>query len=111
MSLDKWIKPEKKKKAPKKEPVVKKEPKKESVVKKDLTEKKVSKKKVEIDSGKNKSSDKKLPPKQKPPKITKHLLKCSKKSCKYQRTLVKKNLSEKDMVCRKCKSKMTSKKV
>jgi acetyl-CoA carboxylase beta subunit len=76
MSLDKWIKPEERKKKPKKE---------ESVKSKDMSTKK------------SKSSTGKL---------IKHLLICSKPKCKYHKTIIKKELTEKDLICPKCKSKM-----
>ncbi|TXT58305.1 MAG: hypothetical protein BAJALOKI2v1_400037 [Promethearchaeota archaeon] len=38
--------------------------------------------------------------------LKKYFLKCPKKSCKYQKTLMKSNLTEKDKICPRCKSEM-----
>ncbi|TFG07873.1 MAG: hypothetical protein EU539_03890 [Promethearchaeota archaeon] len=39
-------------------------------------------------------------------KLKKFTLICSKKSCGYQKTLMKKNLSDKDRICPRCKNQM-----
>ena len=93
MSLDKWIKTEKKKDPPK-------SPRKE-IKKEDL--------KIDLDLPKDDELNQQKP--QESVKITKFLLTCTKKNCNYQRTLVKKKLSEKDQICRKCKSKMKVKEI
>ena len=83
MSLDKWIKTEKK---PKKE---KKEPKKKETI-----EERENKETLETNAL----------------KIKKYELICSKKSCGYQKKIMKKSLSEKDKTCPRCKSIMKIKK-
>jgi hypothetical protein len=44
------------------------------------------------------------------PIIKKHILICPKKNCGYQKTLMKKKLSERDKICPRCKGKMKLKK-
>jgi hypothetical protein len=83
MSLDKWIKPE--------------EEKEEEKEGKDEEEQN------EITDDKSEEIDKK---RSQTPKLKKYHLKCPKKSCKYQKTLMKNNLSEKDKTCPRCKSEM-----
>ena len=41
-----------------------------------------------------------------PIKLTKFVLNCSKTKCKYKKTIMKKELSEKDFICPRCKSEM-----
>ncbi len=91
MSLDKWIKSDEKKEPKKKSEKKKKEPIKEEVQPKTTREKPDQKKKT-IESTTQ--------------KIIKHHLKCSKKGCNYQKTIVKKQLNEKDTICPRCKSVM-----
>ena len=81
MGLDKWIKPE---------GTVKKTEKKDEVraTKKPKTQ--PIKKKSEIESI----------------NLTKFILICSKPKCKYKKTIVKKELSEKDHTCPRCKNVM-----
>ncbi len=69
MSLDKWVKPNKKK------------PKQE---------KQASVKTLE----------------KKPNEFKKYILTCSKKSCNYQKTIMKKELNKKDKICPKCRAEM-----
>ena len=91
MSLDKWIKSDKKE-----------ETKKESQEKKEKLEKKGAQSEVKKEREKMK-----LEPKTQ--KIIKHHLICSKKGCNYQKTIVKKVLTEKDTICPRCKSLMKTK--
>ncbi len=39
-------------------------------------------------------------------KLQKFILKCGKSKCNYQKTLMKRELSESDKICPRCKSKM-----
>ncbi|MBY9006192.1 MAG: hypothetical protein KGD63_05495 [Candidatus Lokiarchaeota archaeon] len=39
-------------------------------------------------------------------KLKKYLLKCPKSKCNYQKTILKTLLSERDIICSRCKSKM-----
>ncbi len=94
MSLDKWIKSDEKKESKKKSEKKKKEPIKEEAQPK-TTRAKSKKKKKTIEPTS--------------PKIIKHNLKCSKKGCNYQKTIVKKQLHEKDTICPRCKSVMKTK--
>lgn len=81
MGLDKWITPEEEKKNPKS--------KKERPPPK-------------------KQKDKIVPEKLKD--LTKFILVCPKSKCNYKKTIVKRELKEKDMTCPKCKGKMKLKK-
>ncbi|MBN1214108.1 MAG: hypothetical protein JXA99_01575 [Candidatus Lokiarchaeota archaeon] len=38
--------------------------------------------------------------------LKKYLLKCPKSNCNYQKTILKSTLSEKDIICSRCKSQM-----
>ena len=87
MSLDKWLKPGKK--APKKKPTIKIPAKKEPV-------KKVPERKSE---------------EKKSVKLFKFSLSCPKKGCNYQKIKVKKELSERDKICPKCKGQMNVKQI
>ncbi len=81
MGLDKWIKPEE---------TVKKSEKKEDAGSTRKPKTQPIEKKGE-----------------KPPtKLTKFVLICSKPKCKYKKTIVKKDLSEKDRICPRCKNEM-----
>ncbi|MBN1803396.1 MAG: hypothetical protein JW891_17935 [Candidatus Lokiarchaeota archaeon] len=75
MSLDKWVKPDKKKQ----------------------------------------NRDKKGKPvknvEQEPKNFKKYNLSCPKKSCNYQKTIMKKQLNEKDKICPRCNSEMKIKRV
>ena len=91
LSLDKWIKSAEKEEAKKKPKETKRKHKNkgvQSVEKKDQENKKV---------------------KPTPQKIIKHHLQCSKKGCNYQKTIVKKDVNEKDTICPRCKSVMKAK--
>ncbi|MGB5910806.1 MAG: hypothetical protein ACXACC_01285 [Promethearchaeota archaeon] len=85
MSLERWLKPDKK--------VKKTEVKKDKIVEKGSKSqsKKVSTEKLAIS------------------KFNKYVLVCTRASCKYQKTIMKKTLSDKDKTCPKCKSKMKAK--
>jgi len=94
LGLDKWIKPDDKKEAKKKvEENREKQVKKSSQV--STTREEPEQKQKKVDSSR-------IP-------IKKHHLKCLKKGCNYQKTIVKKHLNEKDAICPRCKSKMKSK--
>jgi len=82
LSLERWLKPDEKAR--------KTEVKKEKAVEKGS---KIQSKKV---------SDEKLAVS----KFNKYVLVCTRAKCKYQKTIMKKNLSDKDKICPKCKSKM-----
>ncbi len=88
MGLDKWIKPEKKEK---KSPGVKKK----GPVKSNKSSKENQ---VITELGKSET------------KLTKFNLVCQKAKCKYQKTIMKKNLTERDKICPRCKSEMNIKK-
>ena len=81
MGLDKWIKPE---------GTVKKTEKKEEAR---------STKKPKTQPIKKKSEKKST-------NLTKFVLICSKPKCKYKKTIMKKELSEKDRICPRCKNEM-----
>ena len=81
MGLDKWIKPDEKKK------------------------KKENEKATQIKSSSVKMSTVKSEEKPKL-ELKKYLLVCPKAKCKYQRTLVKKHITEKDRLCPRCKTEM-----
>lgn len=97
MGLDKWIKPEKEK---------------------DVIKKKLDVKTDEILKNKAQpnnliSEPKKLKPLEEPKsklKFTKFLLRCPKTKCNYQKKILKKELSDKDKICPRCKSEMKFKK-
>ena len=77
MGLDKWIKPEKSEK--------KKEARSTRKSKTQTIEKKSENEAI---------------------KLTKFVLICSKPKCKYKKTMMKKELSEKDRICPRCKNNM-----
>jgi hypothetical protein len=81
LGLDRWIKPDEKKK-------------------KEETEKAPQIKNSSLKTKTVKSEEK--------PKLAlkKYKLICPKAKCKYQRTLVKKRITEKDKLCPKCKTEM-----
>ena len=81
MGLDKWIKPE------------------ESV-------KKPEKKEDGRSTRKHKTQPIEKKGEKEPTKLTKFVLICSKPKCKYKKTIVKKELSEKDRICPRCKNEM-----
>jgi hypothetical protein len=88
MSLDKWIKSAEKEEEKKK-----------------LKEKKRKSVQKGVQSEGERDQDKRiLEPMAE--KIKKYQLKCSKKGCNYQKTIVKKGLNEKDTICPRCKSAM-----
>lgn len=76
-------------------------------IKQEDTKTKAIKKKDEEDQTKNSDSK----PKEKQidkelSKITKFNLTCSNAKCKYKKTIVKKNITEKDKICPRCKKEM-----
>ena len=81
MGLDKWIKPE---------GTVKKTEKKEEVR---------STKKPKTQPVEKKGEKESI-------KLMKFVLICSKSKCKYKKTIVKKELSERDRICPRCKNEM-----
>ena len=81
MGLDKWIKPE---------GTVKKTEKKEEARSTKKPKTQPIKKKSEKEST----------------NLTKFVLICSKPKCKYKKTIMKKELSEKDRICPRCKNEM-----
>ena len=81
MGLDKWIKPE---------GTVKKTEKKEEARSTKKPKTQPIKKKSEVESI----------------TLTKFVLICSKPKCKYKKTIMKKELSEKDRICPRCKNEM-----
>ena len=78
MGLDKWIKPEE-------------------------TKTKTIKKKSDIEPRKQSESK---PKDKEVTKLKKNVLICSNSKCKYKKIIVKKILSEKDLVCPRCKKEM-----
>jgi hypothetical protein len=82
LGLDKWIKPDEAKTK-----VIKKKEEGESVKKKEFKRK-------------DKEIDKEAP------KILKFNLTCSNTKCKYKKTFMKKQLTDKDKTCPKCKKEM-----
>ena len=82
MSLDKWIKSDKEK-----------------------SNKKSNKENSEAKKTKNSNNSlKKLEPEKR--LLKKFHLNCSKKNCNYQKIVVKRELSEKDLICPRCEGKM-----
>ena len=81
MSLDKWLKPDKKEE--------------EKPQKQEMLEPTQKRKEPEIQK--------------KPVKMTKFFLTCTKKNCKYQKIKVKKELTKRDKICPKCKGQMKAK--
>ncbi len=79
MSLERWLKPNEKAK--------KTEVKKDKVVEKGS--------KAQSEKGSTEKSA-----------FNKYVLVCTKAKCKYQKIIMKKNISDKDKICPKCKSKM-----
>ncbi len=93
MSLDKWIKTEKEE-----------EKKKEDEKKKKPLKKKPQSESINQNIETTKTHDTRLK------KLTKYILICPKKSCGYQKTLMKKQLIENDKICPRCKGNMKVKK-
>jgi hypothetical protein len=87
VGLDKWLKTEEK---------VKKEKKKETA----LTEVKKSRRESE-----QKNTSKSLAT-----QLVKYILVCPNSKCKYQKTIMKKQLTEKDSICPRCNKAMKVKK-
>lgn len=87
MSLDKWLKPEKKPAKKKPEKKKKKEP---------------PQKKAEIVESRVQ---------EKPKTLTKYMLTCPKRGCNYQKVKVKKSLTDRDKICPRCKGQMNVKQV
>jgi len=81
LGLDKWIKPE-------------------------GTEKKSEKKEEGRSTRKPKAQPIVKRGEKAPINLTKFVLICSKAKCKYKKTIMKKELSEKDRICPRCKSEM-----
>jgi hypothetical protein len=91
LSLDKWIEPEKKKGKGRKKPEDHK--RKTKIQKSKIIEESEDSKTINIE--------------EKPLKnYQKYILICSKKTCNYQKTIVKKELNKKDKICPRCKSTM-----
>ncbi|MFX0021350.1 MAG: hypothetical protein ACFE9S_03425 [Candidatus Hermodarchaeota archaeon] len=88
MGLDKWIKPEKTDKTSKKQKTTTKKDK-ESI----------------IDKKKRDHLDKKSL------NLIKYSLICKNSKCKYQKTIVKKQLAEEDKICPRCEKEMKIKEV
>ncbi|MBD3212530.1 MAG: hypothetical protein GF311_07975 [Candidatus Lokiarchaeota archaeon] len=84
MSLDKWIK---------------------SDEKKEEKEEKPEKKRLETEVIK-KPKDEKSKKQEEPPKLKKFVLICSNSKCNYQKTLMKRELSDRDKICPRCKKEM-----
>ena len=95
MSLEKWIKPQKDKEEFKKEPKEKKKGSKSKKPQSEISGKQEMEVKV-----------KEIPEK----KFSKYLLVCQKKSCGYQKTLMKRHLNDRDKTCPRCKGIMKIKK-
>lgn len=94
MSLDKWLKPEKKENGAKKETG------------------KGTKKPVKKESQSHQSSEEEkviMPSEKISRELPKYSLTCSK--CKYKKIIVKKQLSDKDKLCPKCKKDMIIKSI
>ncbi|MHA1913856.1 MAG: hypothetical protein ACW986_00500 [Promethearchaeota archaeon] len=88
MGLDKWIKPEEEGKKKKTD---------EKVTNQTETPEKIPKVKEK--------------PEKLTIKLTKQTLTCSNAKCKYQRTILKKQLTERDRICPRCSTEMKIKKV
>ena len=88
MGLDKWLKPDE---------IAKKSKKKEK------SSKQV--KKSESEHTKDKTMGKR------PVKLSKFVLVCPNAKCKYQKTIMKKNLTDDDKYCPRCNKKMKAKEV
>ncbi|MFX1364687.1 MAG: hypothetical protein ACFFCE_12940 [Promethearchaeota archaeon] len=86
MSLDKWLKSEDEKKKQKK--------KKETIDQKSENQ---------IEQKQKSSIDKPLI------HLTKYILICSNTKCKYQKRIMKKELTDKDLICPRCNKKMNPK--
>ena len=97
MSLDKWIKTDKKEKKTENKSEIQKKNKSSSKAK--------SPSKISIEDTDSLRSSEDSENQRK-----KYLLICSKKSCGYQKRLVKKQLTNKDKTCPRCKSAMKIKK-
>jgi len=96
LGLDKWIKPEKEKKDSEKKPEVKND---------------VSNiKKPEFTNLSKKTKAAPKSPEEPSIKFTKFLFICPNAKCKYQKTIMKKKLIDKDKRCPRCKSEMKIKK-
>ena len=95
MGLDKWIKPEKKQEEKKK--VEKNEP----IALKVTKSQKVSKISIQPEKDREERSI----------KFKKYILSCSKKGCHYQKTMIKRELGDKDKICPRCKSDMKIKEI
>ncbi len=86
MGLDKWIKPEDKEKKQKK------------------------KVKAPDQKSKNQIEDMQKISDEKPiTKLNKYILICPNSKCKYQKTIMKKELSDNDLICPRCNKKMKPK--
>ncbi len=83
MGLDKWLKPE-------------------EAVKKPKSKKAASEKVIKISSKKNIKTDLEKPY----IKLTKYNLTCTNSKCKYQKIIMKKQLTEMDKICPRCKKEM-----
>ena len=85
MSLERWLKPDK-------------EAKKTEVKKDKIVEKGGKTQSTKVSTEKLVAS-----------KFNKYVLVCTRAKCKYQKTIMKKTLLDKDKICPKCKSKMKAK--
>ena len=83
MGLDKWLKPEETEKKPKKK-----------------SSTKPIEKQKDVKESKDVKSEKPIS------KLTKFTLICPNAKCKYQKTIMKKNLTETDKLCPRCKNVM-----
>ena len=92
MSLDKWLKPDKEKKETLKEKAEKS--KKELVSNQKPTEVQISMEKSSLTKN-----------------LFKFTLTCSNTKCKYQKTIMKRFLTDKDKLCPRCKDSMKVKKI
>ena len=75
-------------------------------IKQEGTEKKSEKKEEVISTRKLKAQLIVKKGEKEPIKLSKFVLICSKPKCKYKKTIMKKELSEKDRICPRCKSEM-----
>ncbi len=102
MSLDKWITPGKK--PPKKKPDIEKPAEKKPPKKKPEEKKnnKIIKEEIQISLKKQEKATL---------NYTKFSLSCPKKGCNYQKIKVKKELSDRDKICPRCKGQMNVKQI
>ncbi|MBY9020713.1 MAG: hypothetical protein KGD67_06635 [Candidatus Lokiarchaeota archaeon] len=75
-------------------------------IKQEGTEKKTEKKEGTKSTKKPKAQSIEKKVEKEPTKLTKFVLICSKTKCKYKKIMMKKELSEKDRICPRCKNEM-----